>query len=108
MEKCVINVLGTNYRIILKELKNADIDGFTDNTAKEIVIRTDNVNNVGDFDFLQKKQLRHEGIHAFLSESGLQCNWQHMEQFGQDETAVDWFAIQSPKIFEVFKELELI
>lgn len=74
MEKCVINVLGTNYRIILKELKNADIDGFTDNTAKEIVIRTDNVNNVGDFDFLQKKQLRHEIIHAFLSESGLQCN----------------------------------
>lgn len=54
MEKCVINVLGTNYRIIPKELKNADIDGFTDNTAKEIVIRTDNVNNVGDFDFLQK------------------------------------------------------
>ena len=25
MEKCVINVLGTNYRIIPKELKNADI-----------------------------------------------------------------------------------
>ena len=91
MEKCVINVLGTNYRIIPKELKNADI-----------------VNNVGDFDFLQKKQLRHEIIHAFLSESGLQCNWQHMEQFGHDETTVDWFAIQSPKIFEVFKELELI
>ena len=57
MEKCVINVLGTNYRIIPKELKNADFDGFTDNTAKEIVIRTDNVNNVGDFDLLQKKQL---------------------------------------------------
>lgn len=54
MEKCVINVLGTNYRIIPKELKNADFDGFTDNTAKEIVIRTDNVNNVGDFDFCKK------------------------------------------------------
>ena len=108
MEKCVINVLGTNYRIIPKELKNEDIDAFTDNTAKEIVIRTDNVNNVGDFDFLQKQQLRHEIIHAFLSESGLQCNWQHMEQFGHDETTVDWFAIQSPKIFKVFQELDLI
>jgi hypothetical protein len=54
MEKCKINVLGTDYRIVPKELKNEDIDGFTDNTAKEIVIRTDNVNNVGDFDFLQK------------------------------------------------------
>ena len=56
----------------------------------------------------RKKQLRHEIIHAFLSESGLQCNWQHTEQFGHDETTVDWFAIQSPKIFEVFKELDLI
>jgi hypothetical protein len=108
MEKCKINVLGTDYRIVPKELKNEDIDGFTDNTAKEIVIRTDNVNNVGDFDFLQKKQLRHEIIHAFLSESGLQCNWQHMEQFGHDETTVDWFAIQSPKIFKVFQELDLV
>ena len=108
MQECEIDVLGTVYKIIPKELKNADIDGYTDNTSKEIVIRIDNANNVGDFDFLQKKQLRHEIIHAFLSESGLQCNWQHTEQFGHDETTVDWFAIQSPKIFEVFKELDLI
>ena len=55
MQECEIDVLGTVYKIIPKELKNADIDGYTDNTSKEIVIRTDNVNNVGNFDFLQKK-----------------------------------------------------
>lgn len=103
-----ILVLGTIYRIEPRELKNEDIDGFCDNTEKLIVIRSDNYNNVGDFDYLQKKQLRHEIIHAFLSESGLQCNWQHIEQFGHDETTVDWFAIQSPKIFEVLKECELL
>lgn len=108
MEKCKINILGTEYTIEPRNLKYENYDGFTDNTNKLIVIRSDNQNNVGDFDFLQKKQLRHEIIHAFLSESGLQCNWQHMEQFGHDETTVDWFAIQSPKIFEVFKELDLI
>lgn len=108
MEKCIINILGTAYTIEPRNLKDKDYDGFTDNTNKMIVIRSDNQNGVGDFDFLQKKQLRHEIIHAFLSESGLQCNWQHMEQFGHDETTVDWFAIQSPKIFEVFKELDLI
>lgn len=108
MRECKIDVLGTVYKIIPKELKNADIDGYTDNASKEIVIRTDNANNVGDFDSLQKKQLRHEIIHAFLSESGLQCNWQHTEQFGHDETTVDWFAIQSPKIFKVFNELKLM
>ena len=108
MEKCKINILGTEYTIEPRNLKDENHDGFTDNTNKLIVIRSDNQNNVGDFDFLQKKQLRHEIIHAFLSESGLQCNWQHTEQFGHDETTVDWFAIQSPKIFEVFKELDLI
>lgn len=108
MEKCKINILGTEYTIEPRNLKNEDYDGFTDSTNKLIVIRSDNQNEVGDFDFLQKKQLRHEIIHAFLSESGLQCNWQHMEQFGHDETTVDWFAIQSPKIFKVFKELDLI
>lgn len=108
MEKCKINILGTEYTIEPRNLKDENYDGFTDNTNKLIVIRSDNQNEVGDFDFLQKKQLRHEIIHAFLSESGLQCNWQHMEQFGHDETTVDWFAIQSPKIFEVFQELDLI
>lgn len=108
MKKCIINVLGTTYTIEPRNLKDKDYDGFTDNTNKLIVIRSDNQNEVGDFDFLQKKQLRHEIIHAFLSESGLQCNWQHMEQSGHDETMVDWFAIQSPKIFEVFSELDLI
>ena len=34
MEKCVINVLGTNYRIIPKELKNADID---EDAGKKVV-----------------------------------------------------------------------
>ena len=82
-------------------MKDEDFDGFTDITSKLIVIRTDNVNEVGDFEYLQKKQLRHEIIHAFMSESGLQCNWQHIEQFGHDETTVDWFAIQSPKILIV-------
>lgn len=108
MEKQTVNILGTEYMIEPRELKDEDIDGFTDNTSKLIVIRTDNVNEVGDFCFLQKKQLRHEIIHAFMSESGLQCNWQHIEQFGHDETTVDWFAIQSPKIFKVFQELDIL
>lgn len=108
MEKQTVNILGTEYTIEPRELKDEDIDGFTDNTSKLIVIRTDNVNSVCDFEYLQKKQLRHEIIHAFMSESGLQCNWQHIEQFGHDETTVDWFAIQSPKIFKVFQELDIL
>ena len=108
MEDIKINVLGTEYVVEFKELNDEDIDGFCDNTQKLIVIRSDNENKVGDFKYLQKKQLRHEIIHAFMSESGLQCNWQHIEQFRHDETTIDWFAIQSPKIFRVFAELKLL
>jgi hypothetical protein len=108
MEDIKIDVLGTEYVVKFKELNDEDIDGFCDNTQKLIVIRSDNENKVGDFKYLQKKQLRHEIIHAFMSESGLQCNWQHIEQFGHDETTIDWFAIQSPKIFKVFVDLKLL
>lgn len=44
----------------------------------------------------------------FLIESGLDGNWQHAEQFGHDETVIDWFAIQYPKIQKAFEEAEAI
>ena len=59
MEKQIVNILGIEYTIEPRELKDEDIDGFTDNTSKLIVIRADNANSVGDFEYLQKKQLRH-------------------------------------------------
>ena len=55
-----------------------------------------------------KKQLRHEIIHAFLAESGLQTNFEHCRQFGHDETMVDWIAIQFPKIYKVYKDVGII
>lgn len=108
MQDCKVKILGTKYKIRFKELGNADIDGQCDYTDKKIIIRSDNFNRVGNFERLQKKQLRHEIIHAFMSESGLQANWQHIEEFGHDETTVDWYAIQSPKIHKVFEKLGIL
>ena len=98
------DILGTTYKIKRKNFKDADVDGWFDGTSKTIVIRKDNYNNVGNFEYLMKKQLRHEIIHAFLYESGLDCNFEHLQQFGHEETTVDWIAIQFPKIYEVYKE----
>lgn len=108
MQDCKVNILGTEYKITLKELKDSDVDGFTDYTEKAIVIRSDNYNEVGNFEWLQKKQLRHELIHAFMAESGLQANWEHVQKFGHDETTVDWIAIQSPKMFKIFQDLDIL
>ena len=55
-----------------------------------------------------KKQLRHEIIHAFLSESGLSVNFEHCSKFGHEETMVDWIAIQFPKIHKVYEELGIM
>lgn len=110
MENRSINILGTEYQIEIRELKNEEIDGFffCDYTNRLIVVREDNYNKVGNFERLMNKQLRHEIVHAFMAESGLQSNWQHIKEFGHDETTVDWFAIQSPKIFKVFQELDIL
>lgn len=98
-------ILGTPYKIIREKFGNEDLDGETDYTSHQIRIRTDNINKLGDFDVLMKKQLRHEIIHAFMAESGLQANFEHYRQFGHDETTVAWFAIQFPKMLEVFKQV---
>ena len=103
-----VDILGTTYKIKRKNLKDADVDGWFDGTSKTIVIRKDNYNNVGNFEYLMKKQLRHEIIHAFLYESGLDCNFEHLQQFGHEETMVDWIAIQFPKIYDVYKEVGAI
>lgn len=43
-------------------------------------------------------------IQTFAFESGLGDNWKH-DTLGHDEMAIDWFAIQYPKIKTVFKQL---
>lgn len=102
------NILGTTYKIKRKTLKNSNTDGRCDNTNKTIVIRKDNYNNVGNFEYLMKKQLRHEIIHAYLSESGLQSNFENCTQWGHNETMVDWIAIQFPKIYKTYEELNIL
>ena len=103
-----VNILGTEYKVYREPFKDKDVDGYCDYTSKEIKIRDDNVNEVGDFDGLTRKQLRHEIIHAFLAESGLQANYEHYRQFGHDETIVDWFAIQFPKMIKAFESVNAI
>ena len=58
---------------------------------------------------LNKKKLRHEIVHAFLFESGLSSNTHGIYgAWAENEEMVDWIAIQSPKIFKVFQELEIL
>lgn len=107
-----VNILGTEYRVEWK--KRADdpslneADGYFDKTSKRIVVCEKDADcDLDNFPEYCKKVLRHEIVHAFMYESGLGENWEH-KNIGQEETVVDWFAIQGPKIIEAWKHTECI
>lgn len=107
-----INILGTEYTIEVKTKAEDKFlekcDGYCDKTSHKIVVMAEPEDNelqlYGEY---QKKITRHEIVHAFLFESGLQENFKH-EEWGHDETIVDWIACQFPKMLQVFKEAECI
>lgn len=115
MENRKINILGTEYRIeFRKEDEDTilkDCNGYCDVTVKLIVVLAEPNKECDyeDFYFIQKKTLRHEVVHAFLTESGLFNNTYNVDAgWAKNEEMVDWFAIQSPKIFKVYSELGLL
>ena len=110
--KMTINVLGTEYTIIItssaedKTLENCD--GYCDKTSKKIVVTTKEGNcDLDCFEVYQKKVMRHEIIHAFLFESGLHECFEH-KPHGHEETMIDWIAAQFPKLQKAFKDADCL
>ncbi len=114
IEPKVIEILGTDYQVLFRKAENdkhlENYDGYFDFTRKLIVVGIfeEDSMSVGKLELYQKKVLRHEIIHAFLYESGLWENSSKSESWAQSEEMTDWFAIQSPKLFKVFEELDLL
>lgn len=107
-----VDILGTIYTVTeataAEDAYLKECDGYCDKTSKKIVIKEKDENNqLDDFKEYQKKVKRHEIIHAFLFESGLQENY-HNEKWGHDEIMIDWFAIQFPKIQKAFYEADCL
>ena len=116
-----ISVLGTDYTIRFVEhgqdeyMDKMDLGGYCDGNKHEIVVlllktcegwKNEPKETIDDE---QRKTLRHELVHAFLNESGLQWNANPTEKaWAKNEEMVDWFAIQSPKIYKIFRELGVL
>lgn len=101
-----MNVLGTVYD--LQEIPKKDDpvlednDGYCDTSVKKVIVDEMKERKPGmkeDLPYYQKQVKRHEIIHAFLFESGLDtcCDW-------VCEEMVDWLSIQFPKLQKVFEE----
>lgn len=110
-----VHVLGVEYAIEERSRESDSmlrtVNGYVDSSVKLIVICEP---EQGDFVLkntlsYSNKVLRHEIIHAFLNESGLDyCSMVFDDGWATNEEMVDWFAIQSPKIFEAFTEAECL
>jgi hypothetical protein cdifQCD-7_02046 len=106
-----INVLGTEYELKEIEPDNdptlAGKDGYCDSSIKLCVVDAMNhyeagmKENLADY---KNSVKRHELIHAFLYESGLDS----CSSWAQNEEMIDWIAIQAPKIFKAFKEADCL
>ena len=115
MENKEVTILGTVWNIhIVKEFpehlkENEGIaTGLCNGFDKDIFVK-----DMSDCDCKNKEQLiknvmRHEILHAFLFESGLSENAGFFSCWATNEEMVDWFAIQSTKIYDVYLKLGLI
>lgn len=106
-----INILGTDYKINVvvyddERLTSHEASGICDSLRKVITI-----SDMGDFpaesaDLAQKKILRHEIIHAFLAECGLDENSLVLDDaWAVNEEMVEWISVMIGKIMRSFREL---
>lgn len=115
MQDCKVSILETEYKVYNRNEKDDPLldgkmrDGYTDFSAHEIILcNQKNDCEFRDYENYKKSVLRHELIHAFLYESGLDASFSVAESWAINEEMCDWFAIQSPKIFKVFQELDIL
>ena len=115
-----IDVLGTKYEIIRVKngqdeyMEKMHFGGYCDGTMKRIKLL--DLKTVPDWQNesqyriseQEKETLRHEIIHAFLNESGLEWNSHACDAWAKNEEMVDWFAIQTPKMLKVFKAADCL
>ena len=111
-----INILGTTYKVYLnvpytKDPNLSGAYGYTDFHGKRIVVS--DIRTVDGWEGASEEAaldvflctVRHEVIHAYLMESGLNASSNAVECWARNEEMVDWFAVQLPKIIKTFCEL---
>ena len=116
-----VNILGTPYEIIVKKydeeeaFERRSIAGFCDGYVKEIVVCDMHTYKGWEQEAektivaAQKETLRHEIVHAFFNESGLQDSSFGIDNsWARNEEMVDWIAIQGAKIYKAWKDVNAL
>lgn len=105
-----VNVLGTDYEVLFRKKsedpKLREFDGYAEFYSKKLIIEEiiPDENTFERHDLYEKKVLRHEIIHAFLFESGLDSS----SDFARNEELIDWIALQFPKMLKAFQDTDAL
>lgn len=108
--KSTVNILGTQYSILIIEKEDyrydREADGWCDPSVKELLVFNykQSAESVKDLVSYQKRVIRHEIVHAFFYESGLWQNAYSSKCWAKNEEMIDWIAIQSPKLQKAYEE----
>lgn len=102
-----VKVLGTEYKIITDDsIVSQNIDGLCKFYDKQIYIRSkDKMLCADDSESVKKVRykevLRHELVHAFFDEAGL-------DEYSSNEQLVTWIAVMFPKMMKAFEETDCL
>ena len=112
-----VSILGTAYTVAVKKYDEDEafarrsIDGYCDSFTRQIVVCDMSTYEGWEHEApetaeaAQKETLRHEIVHAFLSESGLADSSSTVEgAWAKNEEMVDWIALQGPKLYAAWQE----
>lgn len=104
----IISILGTDWSVELTTPPDQDLlegdAGATNQYTKTILLNRDELDNNAYI----KETVRHEILHAFLMESGLDTCANEVDCWARNEEMIDWFAIQFPKISQIYKQLKVM
>ena len=113
-----VDILGSVHKVCFVDRFPERLSDYEDNAGglcnrynQEIFIKRCNDKDATEEgrERCEKNLLRHEIIHAYLSESGLSANTSCCyTAWAENEEMVDWFAMQAPKIFKTFQEVGCI
>ena len=113
-----IDILGTEYSIVFADFgkdetaKKCQLCGYTSKLTKKITIINAKSIYPDDSDEecreMEKETIRHEIVHAFLYESGLDSSTQGGTAWAENEEMIDWIAIQGAKIYAAWQKLGVV
>ena len=97
----IVSILGTDYKVCLTSNESKypilkDCNGYIDDSIKLLVIRNEFIKEDSAMENPSDtilKNIRHEVIHAFLYESGLDFDSSKANHWAVNEEMVDYFAI---------------